>query len=249
MMIVRKRAPRELVAQKVRDTLQRKKRRKVSQPARPRALDSRYRIQPFIDAANELAGSFKQMLGQLMPSFDEVASGIAKPVAPPQSWSDAEIEAYLDASRQREEELGAERAEERAERLMFSTMLHRLAQLAKATSGGPLILAPVELPPTPGQREQVVFDERSRSHVEPVLPKLAALRVAFLDALQDLDVSRIRECAACGRLFWAARRDKPACSSNCGHVLRSRRSRRAYQPTARDARKKAEQHRRRPQRR
>lgn len=49
----------------------------------------------------------------------------------------------------------------------------------------------------------------------------------LLQALEGVEVSRIRECPICGALYWAGRLDKPACDK-CTHVLRQRRYRENY---------------------
>lgn len=49
----------------------------------------------------------------------------------------------------------------------------------------------------------------------------------LLQALDGVEVRRIRECPVCGALYWAGRLDKPACDK-CTHVLRQRRYRENY---------------------
>ena len=50
----------------------------------------------------------------------------------------------------------------------------------------------------------------------------------LLQALDGVEVRRIRECPVCGALYWAGRLDKPACKYKCVHVLRQRRYRKNY---------------------
>jgi hypothetical protein len=48
----------------------------------------------------------------------------------------------------------------------------------------------------------------------------------ILEALQGVELARIRECPECGKIFWAGRVDKPYClASPCGQVYRKRKSR------------------------
>ena len=50
----------------------------------------------------------------------------------------------------------------------------------------------------------------------------------LLQALEGVEVRRIRECPICGELYWAGRIDKPTCKVKCAHVLRERRYRENY---------------------
>ena len=50
----------------------------------------------------------------------------------------------------------------------------------------------------------------------------------ILRALEGVEARRIRECPICGALYWAGRLDKPACKTECDHVLRQRRYREKY---------------------
>jgi hypothetical protein len=46
---------------------------------------------------------------------------------------------------------------------------------------------------------------------------------AFEDALQKTETDRIRSCEVCGQLFYAVRKDKTCCSTQCAHVRRQHR--------------------------
>ena len=46
--------------------------------------------------------------------------------------------------------------------------------------------------------------------------------------LQGVEAASIRRCPICGLIFWAARSDKPCCSTRCAKVRRSRHSREKY---------------------
>jgi hypothetical protein len=50
----------------------------------------------------------------------------------------------------------------------------------------------------------------------------------ILRALEGVEAKRICECPICGKLYWAGRLDKPACRTECAHVLRQRRYRKNY---------------------
>src|SRR3984893_3699571 len=50
----------------------------------------------------------------------------------------------------------------------------------------------------------------------------------LLQALEGIEVSRIRECAICHQIFWAQRADQPCCTRRCAHILRTRRWRKRY---------------------
>lgn len=117
---------------------------------------------------------------------------------------------------QREEEIGEERAEMEAEREVMADVFHQLARLQ-----GPGEV--FNLPTTPGSQQKVVLDAQNRLQIEPVYPLFAKLWQDFCEALQDLDVSRIRECQICLNLFWARRSDQVACDRVCANRLRVQR--------------------------
>jgi hypothetical protein len=50
----------------------------------------------------------------------------------------------------------------------------------------------------------------------------------LLQALEGVEARRIRECAICGRIFWAGRIDQSCCPKRCAKVLRTRRWRDRY---------------------
>jgi hypothetical protein len=54
-------------------------------------------------------------------------------------------------------------------------------------------------------------------------------RDLFSDAVDEVEASRIRECDACNRIFWAGRIDQKCCSVKCNHKRHSRRTRVRYQ--------------------
>ncbi len=47
----------------------------------------------------------------------------------------------------------------------------------------------------------------------------------LIDALTDIEATRLRECQACQRFFWANRKEKQGCSVACNLVLRKRKQR------------------------
>jgi hypothetical protein len=50
----------------------------------------------------------------------------------------------------------------------------------------------------------------------------------LLAALTKVEMSRIRQCPICKRIFWAGRIDQKCCNSQCAHAQRSRRWREQY---------------------
>jgi hypothetical protein len=50
----------------------------------------------------------------------------------------------------------------------------------------------------------------------------------ILTALTGAEAHRIRRCPICMKFYWAARKDKPACTKGCTHILRTRRWREKY---------------------
>lgn len=70
----------------------------------------------------------------------------------------------------------------------------------------------------------------------PVLDKIDGqgfVRVSkdlFTEAMDedDIEAARIRECAACNRIFWAGRITQKGCSARCGDIIRKRRYRERY---------------------
>jgi hypothetical protein len=50
----------------------------------------------------------------------------------------------------------------------------------------------------------------------------------LMEVLRGVEAARIRQCPVCQRIFWAGRKDQPACTKQCTHVLRTRRWRAQY---------------------
>lgn len=50
----------------------------------------------------------------------------------------------------------------------------------------------------------------------------------IVEALLGTDIRRIRECPICSDFFWAGRIDQSCCSTQCAHILRTRRWRENY---------------------
>ena len=59
--------------------------------------------------------------------------------------------------------------------------------------------------------------------------KLRIKHHPLLQALEGVEVSRIRECARCDQIFWAQRTDQLCCGRRCAHILRTRRWRQGYE--------------------
>jgi hypothetical protein len=62
----------------------------------------------------------------------------------------------------------------------------------------------------------VAVDERGR---------LALASTRLLDALKGVRADRIRQCAVCARLFWAARTNSECCGLRCRKTFNKRQSR------------------------
>ena len=60
--------------------------------------------------------------------------------------------------------------------------------------------------------------------------KFIQLDNQFTDALEDeqVDVTRIRTCSNCKRVFWAGRKDQKCCTRACNHIRHSKRTRDKY---------------------
>jgi hypothetical protein len=65
----------------------------------------------------------------------------------------------------------------------------------------------------------IAVDERGIIH---------ANRDFFSEAIEGVELIRIRECEACKRIFWAGRIDQRGCSLRCNDILRKRRYRARY---------------------
>jgi hypothetical protein len=89
--------------------------------------------------------------------------------------------------------------------------------IARVSARGPLEPEPLELPdPVSFRRLEFEPNGTMRIHDSP-------LRAGFEQLYRDLvglDGTRIRECADCGELFWAQRKDRVGCSKPCANRLR-----------------------------
>jgi hypothetical protein len=89
--------------------------------------------------------------------------------------------------------------------------------IARAGAAGPLEPEPLELPdPVSFRRLEFEPNGTMRIHDSP-------LRAGFEQLHRDLvglDGTRIRECADCGELFWAQRKDRVGCGKPCANRLR-----------------------------
>jgi len=50
----------------------------------------------------------------------------------------------------------------------------------------------------------------------------------LLECILTVEEGRIRRCPICMKIYWADRKDQPACPKSCSHALRSRRYRKNY---------------------
>ncbi len=60
----------------------------------------------------------------------------------------------------------------------------------------------------------------------------------LLEALEGVEVARIRACQFCGKVFWAGRIDQSCCSHQCAGNLRARRWRERYEEKYKEQRYK-----------
>jgi len=69
-----------------------------------------------------------------------------------------------------------------------------------------------------GIRQEYTVNERG---------KFVQVRNPFTDAFEDddIDVTRIRRCDNCRKIFWAGRRDQMCCTPTCNHARHSKRTR------------------------
>lgn len=100
--------------------------------------------------------------------------------------------------------------------MMTRELLHTIARTNKN------ILAGQRLPIRTSFENELVYavtgqDGKFRVEHDPLL-----------QALEGVEVSRIRECARCHQIFWAQRTDQLCCGRRCAHILRTRRWRQAY---------------------
>jgi hypothetical protein len=115
------------------------------------------------------------------------------------------------------------------QRLTFADAVHRysfvrlsreiLSRVA-AAAGQP---GPLEFPPL-GLEGIGTLEIDSGGRLRFVMGSLQQI-------LEGVEAARIRHCPICGALYWAGRMDRPACGRRCGHVLRSRKWRKAYNDT------------------
>ncbi len=84
-----------------------------------------------------------------------------------------------------------------------------------------------------GKAARVAKDRGDSVHTVSLLPVVVEVnskgvadvgRFRLGEAIDGVDLSRLRECEICGKLFWAGRIDKVFCSPSCGNKLRKRRS-------------------------
>ena len=89
--------------------------------------------------------------------------------------------------------------------------------IARAGAAGPLEPEPLELPdPVSFRRLEFEPNGTMRIHDSPLR---AGLEQLYRD-LVGFYGTRIRECADCGELFWAQRKDRVGCSKPCANRLR-----------------------------
>lgn len=103
--------------------------------------------------------------------------------------------------------------------LQLKTIRSILYTIARLHSNNPLTTTSVPVAPYLENLVSVKTDAGGNLRVE---------HDPLLQALDGVEVRRIRECPICGELYWARRIDKPTCKAKCAHVLRERRYRKNY---------------------
>jgi hypothetical protein len=99
---------------------------------------------------------------------------------------------------------------------MTRELLHTIARTSKNKSAGQ------HLPIRSSFENELVYAATGQDG------KLRVEHHPLLQALEGIEVSRIRECAICHQIFWAQRADQPCCTRRCAHILRTRRWRKRY---------------------
>jgi hypothetical protein len=104
---------------------------------------------------------------------------------------------------------------------VFRDFLFRLfTAIARAGARGPIQPDDIELPDQPSFRRLtfkadgtgVILESPSRARLEEIYR-----------LLNGLELSRIRECQSCNRLFWAKRSDRTGCGKVCANRIRFKR--------------------------
>jgi len=104
---------------------------------------------------------------------------------------------------------------------VFSDFLLRLfTAIVQAGALGPIQPYDIELPDPPSYQRLTFKADGTGVIVES---PLRARVEEIYRLLNGLDLSRIRECQSCHRLFWARRSDRTGCGKVCANRLRSKR--------------------------
>lgn len=84
---------------------------------------------------------------------------------------------------------------------------------------------------SPASRQSYLLTHPLGMQSDVIIDNQGTIRVVndeFLDAIDGVEITRIRECEICNRIFWAGRINQSACSTACAHALRNRRYRARY---------------------
>jgi hypothetical protein len=89
--------------------------------------------------------------------------------------------------------------------------------IARARTAGPVQPSEIILP-DPISSRRLFFNADGTGRILD-----SPLRIQFEELyrlLERAELSRVRECASCGRLFWARRKDQMGCTKQCANRLR-----------------------------
>lgn len=111
-----------------------------------------------------------------------------------------------------------EASHRRRENREFPRILRRLfTAITRSGAEGPLQPDEIELP-DPVSFRRLLTDAKGIGHV--VDSPLRARLEGLYRLLDGLDLTRVRECPSCRRLFWARRKDQRGCSRPCANRIR-----------------------------
>jgi len=190
----------------------------------PKALERERRIEALIDEANlaeELPSAAKQLRDLIEdPAFhagrlslgQATRRAAGNPIAKTRSESDPAYDKGLKRVRTLHREGNA-----------FSfrrVLLDLFTMIAISGADGPFQPPDINLPDPISLRRLCFNPEGTGSIVDS--PDRARFEELY-GLLHGLDLTRIRKCSSCKRLFWARRKDKIACSKPCANRARASR--------------------------
>jgi hypothetical protein len=192
----------------------------------PKALEKERKAAELIEAANASRERVPERDRQLIEVIEDPAyRTTTSPRLPEQSdksrrifalttreWGAEDSETYQALSRKIRPAI-ARQQEQLFYRLLDATFI----AIARSGAAGPLEPDPIPLPDPPSFRRLVQNpDGTGRIEYSPLKTRFEE----FEQVLQGPDLTRIRECPSCDKLFWAKRKDQVACSTRCANRVR-----------------------------